>query len=61
MLKVIVGGFLAVSLSVIGGLIYDAIARGGGLTSWILTVVWTVATVLIIGALLRGAVRQHGG
>lgn len=61
MLKFIVLGFLVVSLSVIGFLIYDAIVRGGGLTSWILAVVWSVATVLIIGAICRDVVRQHLG
>lgn len=61
MLKAIVGGFLVVSLSVVGLLIYHAIARGGGLTSWILAVVWSVATVLIIGAIYRGVVRQPPG
>lgn len=59
--KLIIGGFLVISLGIIGFLIYDAIAGAGGLTSWILAVCWSVATVLIIGAIFRGLIRQQAG
>ena len=54
MLKILGGGFLLISVAMIGFLIYHATARGGGVTSWILAVIWLVATVLIIGAAYRG-------
>ena len=56
--KRILGIFLATSLIMIGWLIYDAVAGGGGAGSWILAVVWFVGMILIVGAGLRSIANR---
>lgn len=50
--------FIAVSLSVIGGLVYLALARDAGMVAWILAAVWSVALVLIPLVMVRSMSRN---
>lgn len=60
MLKFLAAGFLVISVAMIAFLIYHATAGGGGLTSWVLAVVWVVFSVLIVGAMARGLLGSGG-
>lgn len=58
-LKGFVGSFLVIALGMIGFLTYHAIVLRGGLMSWIVVVIWSFATVLIIGVIYRDVNRQR--
>ncbi len=57
-IKWLLGGFVVVSVVMVGALVYHALALGGGTMSWVLAVVWFVATVLIVGVVLRAVARR---
>lgn len=58
LIKWLLGGFIGISLIMIGGLIYHAVAFEGGLPSWVLAAVWLVAAFLIVGVVLKSVAGQ---
>ena len=52
------GIFAVVSLAMVAGLVYHAVARDGGSGSWILAGVWFVGAVCVIGAALRSVATR---